>query len=85
MDSSSGFDTINLGMVHCIYRGVTCYNFLSLKTVLASANSIEPGEMPHYAAFHLSHHHLPKKSLAFRVKEAPSVLEKSTILTRSAI
>ena len=34
--------------------------FLSLMIVLTSAKSVEPDEMPHYAAFHLGLHCLPK-------------------------
>ena len=52
-----------LGMVHCIYRGVTVYNFriyLFLKMNLVSTNSEYPGEMPHHAAFHLGLHCFPK-------------------------
>ena len=48
-------------MVHCIYPGVTGYNFqvkivfLSMKIVLTLkiAISVDPNEMPHYVAFHL--------------------------------
>ena len=45
------------------YRG---YNFqikivfLSLKIVFVFANGVDPDEMPHYAAFHLGLHCLPK-------------------------
>ena len=34
--------------------------FLSLKIVFVLANSVDPDEMPHYAAFHLRLHCLPK-------------------------
>ena len=34
--------------------------FLSLKIVFVIANSVNPDEMPHYAAFHLGVHCLPK-------------------------
>ena len=34
--------------------------FLSLKIVFVKANSIDPDEMPCYAAFHLGLHHLSK-------------------------
>ena len=40
--------------VHCIYRGVTGYNFqiklyfFYLKIVFVLANSVDTGEMPHY-------------------------------------
>ena len=53
-------------MVHCMYLGVTGYTFqikiafLSLKIDFALANSVDPDEMPHYVAFHLSLHYLPK-------------------------
>ena len=53
-------------MVHYIYSGVTGYNlqknilFLSLKIDLVLANSADPDEMLHYAAFHLDLHGLPK-------------------------
>ena len=49
----------------CTLRG-HLYNFLnydvflSLKVVLILANSAEPNEMQHYAAFHLGLHYLPK-------------------------
>ena len=36
------------------------YVFLSLKDVLILANSADPDEMQHYAAFHLGPHCLPK-------------------------
>ena len=38
----------------------TKIEFLSLKIVLVSANSVGPGEMPHYAAFYLGLNCLPK-------------------------
>ena len=53
----------------CIYLGVTAHSwviystnieFLSLKMVLVSANSEDSDEMPHYGAFHLDLHCLPK-------------------------
>ena len=37
--------------------------FLSLKVVVISANSADPNEMQHYAAFHLGLHWLPKYPL----------------------
>ena len=65
MDSSFWFDTINFGWP-TVYIGVTGYNFqikiafLFLKIIFALANGAEPDEMPHYAAFHLGLHCLPK-------------------------
>ena len=38
----------------------TKIEFLSLKIVLVSANSVDPDEMPQYAAFLLGLHCLPK-------------------------
>ena len=57
-----------LGMVHCIYQGVTGYNFqikivfLSLMIVLVLGNSADPDEMLQYASFHLGLHCLSKKA-----------------------
>ena len=39
---------------------LNCLVFLSLKAVLILANSADPDEMQHYAAFHLGLHCLPK-------------------------
>ena len=52
-------------IVHCILRGKRLYFpknivFLSLKMDFVRANSAEPDEMPHYAAFHLGLGCLPK-------------------------
>ena len=48
-------------MVSCMIRGVTGYNFfLALKFFLVLANSVDPDEMPHYAAFHLGLYCLTK-------------------------
>ena len=52
-------------MVHCIYQGVSGYNFqknvfLSLLINFVSANSADPDEMPPYVAFHLDLHCLQK-------------------------
>ena len=47
-------------MAHCIYRWVIFYNinvytvFFSLKNICVLANSTDPYEMSHNAAFHLS-------------------------------
>ena len=56
-------------MVHYVeYQGLTGYYFqiklyfLSRKIVFVLANSVNPDEMPHYAAFHLGLHCLPKYS-----------------------
>ena len=49
--------------VHCIIYGATYWNYgayLSLNIVLNLANSADPGEMQHCAAFHLCIHCLPK-------------------------
>ena len=39
-------------------------SFMCLTVVLIFANSAEPGEMPHYTAFHLGLHYLPKYPFA---------------------
>ena len=39
------------------------YVFLSLEVILILANSADPDEMHHYAAFHLGLHCLPKYPL----------------------
>ena len=42
------------GIVHCIYRGVTGYNFqIRLYFLLFLANRRDPGEILHCALFHL--------------------------------
>ena len=47
-------------MFHCILTGQR-FNFqLNLKTVLVLANSVDSGEIPHYAAFHPGLHYLSK-------------------------
>ena len=48
-------------MVHYIYLGVSGYNSLKKKIAFLSEdlsyhNSVDPEEMPHYAAFHLGLH-----------------------------
>ena len=61
MDSSFWFDTIKLG-----YSMVAGYNFQKyivlycLKIFFTFANSVEPVEMQHYAAFQLGLHCLQK-------------------------
>ena len=56
MDSSFWFDTIDFEMDHCIYRGVTGYNFqiefFFLEIVFVLAKSVGPDEI-HYVAFYL--------------------------------
>ena len=53
-------------MVHCIYLGVTDYNFwpklnfFFLKVILVLANSVDPDEMLCYTAFHLDLYCLTK-------------------------
>ena len=51
-----------LGIVHCTYPGVSSYNFL--KYFFLSEDffykSVDPDEMQHYSAFHLSLHCLQK-------------------------
>ena len=42
--------------------------FLSLMIVFVLANSVDPDEMPHYAAFHLGLHCLPKHTELQTVK-----------------
>ena len=41
--------------------------FLTLKIVLILANSADPDEMQHYAAFHLCFHRLPRTLLGVPV------------------
>ena len=47
-----------------MYQGVTDYHFqikmVSLKITFVLTNSVDPDEMPHYTAFHLGLHCLPK-------------------------
>ena len=51
-------------MVYCIIQGATDYNFFlnkivvffSMKSIFVLANSVDPNEMPHYAAFNLGLH-----------------------------
>ena len=65
MDSSTWYDTIHLGwfIVHKKGSQVSFPNndvISSLKLLSILANSADPDEMPHYAAFHLGLHCLPK-------------------------
>ena len=54
-----------------MYLGVTDYNFqkyivfLSLQVDYVLANSADPDEMPHYAAFHVGLYCLPKYLFIF--------------------
>ena len=43
-----------------MFKYPTKIEFLSMKIVLILANIVDPDEMPHYAAFHLGLHCLPK-------------------------
>ena len=50
-----------LGMVQCNY--VACkivFYSLHVKIVFVIANRVDPDEMPHYVAFHMALHYLPK-------------------------
>ena len=66
MDSSFWFDTINFGIMHGTYLGMSGYNFQTnivffcLKIFFTFRNSVDPDEMKQYAAFHLGLHCLPK-------------------------
>ena len=66
MEFSTRFDTVESGW-STVYIGVTCYNFqikivllIIRRFVFVLANSVDPDEMPHYAAFYLVLHCLPK-------------------------
>ena len=70
IDPSFWFDSINFGIVHCTYLGVSGYNLkeknivlFCLKIFFTFTNSVDPDEMQHYAAFHLGLHCLQKYSL----------------------
>ena len=59
------YTSMELSILYFIFRGCQRYFpwndvFLSLKIVFILANSADPDEMPHYAAFHLGLHCLPK-------------------------
>ena len=62
-------DTISIGLsIVCFkIKGSFFLNyddvFLSLKVIVIVANSVNPDEMQHYAAFHLGLHCLPKYPL----------------------
>ena len=69
MDFPIHIDTISKGLSIGYFQGVTgiiVLNldvFLSLKVVLISANSVDPGDMKHYDAFHLGLYCFPKYML----------------------
>ena len=58
MDFSIKFHTIKLGW-SIVYIEGSKVVFLSLKIYFVLANSADPDEMLHYAAFHLGLHCLP--------------------------
>ena len=63
MDSTFWSDAINLGWSIVYTEGSQVkIVLLSLKIVFVIANSVDPDEMPHYSAFHLGHHSLPKNT-----------------------
>ena len=67
-------DTISMGLPIVYFKGhrknYLIYDvFLFLKVVLILANSADPDEMQHYAAFHLGLHCLPTYS--FRGFQCP--------------
>ena len=58
-------DKINMGLPIVFFKGSQvkfskCDVFLSVRVVLILANSADPDQMQHYAAFHLGLHCLPK-------------------------
>ena len=74
MDSSTRYDTINLGwfIVHIEGSQVIISNkivLFSLKIILVLVNSVDPDERLHYAAFHLGLYCLPRYPLwGFQIK-----------------
>ena len=65
MDFPILIDTISMGLPIVYFKGsqeefLNYDVFMSLKVVLILANSTDPDEMQHYAAFHLGLHCLPK-------------------------
>ena len=61
MDSFFLFGTTNLGWSIIYIKGShVTISILSLKIALFLANSVDPDEMPHFAAFHLGLHCLLK-------------------------
>ena len=74
MNSSFWFTTINLGwsVVICIAKGSRFnlqmkLDLFLLKISFVLANRVDPDEMPHYGAFHLGLHCLPKYHAAFHL------------------
>ena len=57
MGSSYWFDAINLGWSIVYIKGCQVIFFLfCLNNTFSITNSVDPDEMPHYAAFHLGLH-----------------------------
>ena len=62
MDSSFCFDAIKLGIVHCMYLGVSGYGFRKkyciflFEDLFTFTNSVDLDEMQHYAVFHQGLH-----------------------------
>ena len=68
MDFPIHIDTISMGLSILSFKRTqvevsNCDDFLSLNVDLILANSADPDEMQHYAAFHLDLHCLPKYPL----------------------
>ena len=83
MDSSFWFDTINLEWPTVWIEGITCYNsqiqlYIFLKSVDVLASSVDPDEMPHYAAFHLDLHSLPKYTFRKKGDKDQESIQSST-------
>ena len=83
MEFSVKLHALKAGWSIGIYYEVTDYNriynivFLSLKISFVLANSADPNEMPHNAAFHLGHQCLPKYRLrGFRSAKGLSKAKK---------
>ena len=62
MNSPIHIDTISMGLPILRFNGSQVVFSIMLKVVLILANSADPDEMQHYAAFHLGLHCLPKYS-----------------------
>ena len=74
MDSFFWLDTIHLGWSIVYIKGSqviisneNCISFSEIVFVLA--NSVDPDEMLHYAAFHLGLHYLPRYTLRSQLKK----------------